>query len=73
MITFEDPKRTVKCGRCHKSIKTDEAETCWYCLAPLCVTCWDTYGHCGHPQADKINADARDKKPDIKPDAEELQ
>jgi hypothetical protein len=43
------------CGRCDEPIPDGESETCWFCNSPLCVTCWDRYGHCGHAEADEIN------------------
>ena len=43
------------CNRCGKKVKTHESEMCWYCLGILCPECWDEYGHCEHPEADKIN------------------
>lgn len=45
----------VTCGRCYKQVSVDNAETCWYCGAWLCVNCWDKHGHCGHPEADEEN------------------
>lgn len=48
------------CNRCHKIIPRDDAEFCWYCMATLCSTCWDDVGHCGHPEADAINARIRE-------------
>lgn len=48
------------CGRCNQSVRVSETETCWYCGEPLCIECWDTYGHCGHEEADEINAKLRD-------------
>ena len=45
----------ITCGRCGKSIPADEDEACWFCMGALCYRCWDQYGHCGHPEADKIN------------------
>lgn len=53
------------CGRCKRVIRQDHAEICWYCLEDLCYDCWDEYGHCGHPEADKINEIASQvKQPD---------
>lgn len=51
----------VACGRCHVVLTEERAERCWYCEARLCVDCWDAYGHCGHPEADKANEEARKK------------
>jgi uncharacterized CHY-type Zn-finger protein len=50
---------TTRCGRCKKEISSVDAETCWYCIEDLCPGCWDEYGHCGHPEADKANEEAR--------------
>jgi len=46
------------CKRCRKTIS--EYEYCWYCMDPLCVECWDEFGHCGHKEADEANEKARD-------------
>ena len=45
------------CGRCKQP--PGRAETCWYCNGDLCVKCWDEVGHCGHEEAEIINAAAR--------------
>jgi hypothetical protein len=47
------------CRRCGKKIPADHAEGCWYCSGDLCGECWERYGHCGHPEADAINARMR--------------
>jgi hypothetical protein len=39
------------------------AECCWFCGGDMCVKCWDDHGHCGHPEADAINAAARRMTP----------
>lgn len=49
----------VHCGRCGKEIERDDAEVCWWCQGDLCVECWETHGHCGHPEAEAINERAR--------------
>ena len=49
----------VHCGRCGKEMKRDHAEVCWYCNADLCAGCWEEHGHCGHPEAERINERAR--------------
>ncbi len=55
-ITFE----FSHCGRCGKELcEPYSADVCFYCIAPLCHDCWDGYGHCGHPQAVKMNEEAR--------------
>jgi len=48
----------VQCGRCGAAITEDEAECCWYCTDWLCFECWDCYGECGHPEAEKYNRPA---------------
>lgn len=50
-------KLAAACDRCGSV--TEEAETCWYCLADLCYDCWDKHGHCGHAEANEINELAR--------------
>lgn len=52
----------LQCGRCKRVVFPGEDETCWYCLDILCFDCWDRYGHCGHPEADKANEAARKVK-----------
>ena len=47
------------CGRCSKKLHRDQTEVCWYCSGDLCGACWERYGHCGHPEADAINARMR--------------
>lgn len=46
----------LPCGRCGQPVLADEADVCWYCYSALCHECWDTVGHCGHEEADRINA-----------------
>jgi hypothetical protein len=29
--------------------------SCWWCGKPLCATCGDRDGHCGHADADTVN------------------
>lgn len=43
----------MHCGRCKKIILPGKGARCWYCLDILCYDCWDEYGHCGHPEADR--------------------
>lgn len=47
------------CGRCKEKGDPDAMETCWYCIGPMCSSCWDDHGHCGHPEADAINEQGR--------------
>lgn len=47
------------CGRCEASAGPAAPETCWYCGAPLCASCWDAPGHCGHPEASLQNIAAQ--------------
>ena len=48
----------MKCGRCKKRIKGGP-QYCWFCPDPLCYDCWNEHGHCGHAEADAINAECR--------------
>jgi len=50
---------TVACRRCQMPLVLADAEICWYCEGPLCYNCWDKFGHCGHAEADKVNAQAQ--------------
>lgn len=43
----------MKCNRCGETI--EKPEYCWYCELELCKSCWEKFGHCGHPEADKAN------------------
>lgn len=45
----------MKCNRCAKPLIPGHEENCWYCGGALCFQCWETVGHCGHRQAEKIN------------------
>jgi len=58
---MSDACQLVKCGRCQVELCPVGAETCWWCLGPLCVDCWDEHGHCGHPEADAANERARQR------------
>lgn len=49
------PDTLITCGRCSKMVILGEAESCWWCLKPLCSECWDKYGHCGHHEAEWAN------------------
>lgn len=62
MVYFDRSKTECVCGRCGKKIFDDSWETCWWCAGPLCVDCWEEYGHCGHPEADEANRKAREVK-----------
>jgi hypothetical protein len=46
------------CGRCKQPTGAHE-QACWYCNEPICLQCWDEYGHCGHPGAVAANERAR--------------
>lgn len=48
------------CGRCASSTGVEDPEGCWFCHADLCDDCWETYGHCGHPEADEANRRGRE-------------
>lgn len=52
---FDHPAVVFRCRRCGKEVPQGHEERCWYCMGPLCVDCWDQFGHCGHPEADAIN------------------
>jgi len=60
---FSDLRATLEglshCRRCGRKVLADHAETCWYCRGDLCGECWESYGHCGHPEADAIRARMR--------------
>lgn len=43
------------CTRCKKGIEEDKEEYCWFCSGHLCKECWEEFGHCGHPEAEKQN------------------
>lgn len=45
----------MNCGRCEVAVSDETAEWCWWCVGPLCSQCWETVGHCGHPEADTVN------------------
>lgn len=49
----------VPCGRCKKQVYVLHAESCWYCMADLCIDCWEQVGHCGHTEAEQLNAKMR--------------
>ena len=51
----EESLRVDECARCGKMI-ADRWEPCWYCEARLCEPCAEAVGHCGHPEAEAINA-----------------
>ena len=46
-----------ECGRCHRHVL--DGEVCWYCDGCLCYDCWKIYGHCGHREAEEMNARGR--------------
>lgn len=46
----------MPCARCAAVIPPGQEELCWYCLSPLCGACWEQWGHCGHAEADALNA-----------------
>ncbi len=43
---------TGECARCGGA---EAPELCWWCRSALCRSCWDSEGHCGHPEADAVN------------------
>jgi hypothetical protein len=48
------------CNRCGKIFYDDiDPDVCWYCQSDLCENCWEEYGHCGHPKAERQNELAR--------------
>ena len=49
----------VRCNRCVGLIKSDRCEICWFCYEPLCIACFEVFGHCGHPLAEAANQRAR--------------
>ena len=48
------------CGRCNAVTESEDPEGCWFCHAYLCYDCWETYGHCGHAEADEANRRGRE-------------
>ena len=50
--------RSAPCGHCGVSVHADDAELCWWCGEFLCSKCWDSIGHCGHPEAHQANYEA---------------
>jgi hypothetical protein len=68
------------CSRCKIDLPKDTEEYCWFCDGPLCATCWDDFGHCGHPEAETIDESLKTKSVDERarvfaalwPDAEQL-
>ncbi len=57
------PDKPGGCSRCRAEIPAGREEFCWFCLKELCLSCWELYGHCGHPQAIEANRKARAWKP----------
>lgn len=55
-------KWLVSCSRCKKHIQLNTVESCFYCGGYLCYDCWEEYGHCGHPEAERQNELAREGK-----------
>lgn len=49
------PGNDAQCGACKTTLKEEDAQVCWFDLKPLCFPCWDAVGHCGHPEADRVN------------------
>lgn len=47
------------CTHCLTLILPGHEERCWWCTAPLCVDCWEVLGHCGHQEAEALNASIR--------------
>jgi hypothetical protein len=45
-------------GRCDADV-ADTPDLCWWCGDSLCPSCWEAFGDCGHPEADKANEDPR--------------
>jgi len=43
------------CASCQKVIPFNEDESYWHCVEPLCYECWESTGHCGHPDAVAVN------------------
>jgi hypothetical protein len=44
----------LKCGRCLTNV-ADTMWRCWWCSAPLCLSCGEVVGHCGHPDAERVD------------------
>lgn len=48
----------MDCSRCTTpipAVSLAHPERCWYCAAPLCEDCWEQYGCCGEPEAERVN------------------
>lgn len=43
----------MACGRCDSA---ETGEVCWFCHADMCSECWEEHGHCGHSEADALDA-----------------
>ena len=59
----------MNCARCSAELPTDDGfpSSCWFCGRDLCTACWEAHGHCGHPEADALNARGRNVKPENVP------
>ena len=42
------------CPRC-KERADDDGCPCWFCTKSLCSPCWEAFGHCGHPEAERLS------------------
>lgn len=49
----------LTCAHCGRTLSPQTAEFCWWCLADLCRSCWENYGHCGHAGAELVNITGR--------------
>lgn len=41
----------IRCHKCNTIMLAKHAQKCWWCMGDLCYACWDTVGHCDHPEA----------------------
>jgi hypothetical protein len=54
---------TELCGRCAREIPDGKEEACLFCEGALCLDCWERWGCCQHPGADKWQLRLRDASP----------
>lgn len=51
----------MTCARGTAAVLAGYEERCWWCFAVLCGDCWEQAGHCGHVEADAVNARIREE------------
>jgi hypothetical protein len=50
------------CARCLGDV-SDPPDLCVACQEPICSVCHDEYGHCGHPEVDRMNEELQASPP----------